>query len=616
MDNKKFIQSKYFDVDLNKILYNENKTFKLQNKDNINNHIYNIENLDFFNFDLSNVKKHYKSIQSKINKNVILGGTLLRSIFDIEEKELIQEYTYSILNSNEKYDDIVIDGITYKFKENKNYNLCLYTLSNNNPIDRIVFYENKVFISHSFMIEIFKRTSMIDKNLKDPIFKKQKDIFEIRQKNKNEKSLVEMINYYDFKHIDEFVKNNKDEITKLFLYEKMLINPIEYVLILLSKEEHPILINQLRLILLTLKSNIEGSKLIRSPKILAYYFNIHDTYPALFDELEFDCIINSIMLPSFSLLNEKTIEQIIIMDNEDLFIEYLSKCNLILKFKTNSSKSIEFVIDMMILYKPKNIMKTLISLNIISNYYKYKIIFLSEQFEFFDQEKLDMILKNDNFKEDDIIIDDKDIILDFFEDIIKNHLVRSFYITIHLFKDIIEDNKELIFYIENEDIFQLLIEMKPELINSKKNNITLLMHYSKLGYEKHIIMLLENNVSYVEIDEEGNNFLHYLVRYNHSHILSKVCKYVIEIIDHQNDKLESPILLSTKLGFENIFFILKGNKANLELTDYFGNTVYHYICSNNICLNMIIPNVENKFNYTPKDYCNISHEFYYFMDKN
>tara|TARA_Y100000780_G_scaffold213130_1_gene213857 strand:+ start:75 stop:1475 length:1401 start_codon:yes stop_codon:yes gene_type:complete len=466
------------------------------------------------------------------------------------------------------------------------------------------------------MIEIFKRTSMIDKNLKDPIFKKQKDIFEIRQKNKNEKSLVEMINYYDFKNIDEFVKNNKNEITKLFLYEKMLINPIEYILILLSKEDHPILINQLRLILLSLKSNIEDEKIIRNPKILAYYLNIHDIYPALFDELEFDCIINSLSLPSFSLLNEKTIEQIIITDNEDLFIEYLSKCNLILKFKTNSSKSIEFVINMMIIHKPKNIMKTLINLNIISNYYKYKIIFLSEQFEFFDQEKLDMILKNDNFKEDDITIEDKDIILDFFEDIIKNHLVRSFYITIHLFKDIIEDNKDLIFYIENEDIFQLLIEMKPELINSKRNNITLLMHYAKLGYENHIIILLKNKVSYVEIDDEGNNFLHYLVRNNHSHILSKVCKYVIEIIDHQNDKLESPILLSTKLGFENIFFILKGNKANLELTDYFGNTIYHYICSNKICLNMIIPNIENKFNYTPKDYCNISHEFYYFMDKN
>jgi hypothetical protein len=349
---------------------------------------------------------------------------------------------------------------------------------------------------------------------------------------------------------------------------------------------------------------------------MAHFLNIHENYPAIFDELEFDSIINMMKMTNYNELNDNTVEQIIILDNDDLFIEYLSKCNLILKFKGKSSKSLDHIIELIIKYKPKKIMNTLIKLKIISNYYKYKIIFLSEQFEFFNQTALSMIMEQDSFEDDNVVIEEQDIIPEFFEEIIKRNLVRSFYIITNLFDNIIDENIKIIFNIENNDIFQLLIDMKPELINTKINDITLLMHYSNIGLEKHILTLLNKKAKYIDIDNKGNNFLHYLVRNNHSHILSKVCKYVLDIIDHQNDNLESPILLSAKLGFENIFFILKGNKVNLDLIDKYGNSVYHYICLNKICLNMIVPYCTNKFNYTPKDYCNISHEFYYFLDKN
>ena len=53
--------------------------------------------------------------------------------------------------------------------------------------------------------------------------------------------------------------------------------------------------------------------------------------------------------------------------------------------------------------------------------------------------------------------------------------------------------------------------------------------------------------------------------------------------------------------------------CDMNLNDIYGNTVYHYVCLNELCIGMAIDNKENIFGYKPSDYCKISQNYYYFI---
>ena len=85
----------------------------------------------------------------------------------------------------------------------------------------------------------------------------------------------------------------------------------------------------------------------------------------------------------------------------------------------------------------------------------------------------------------------------------------------------------------------------------------------------------------------------------------------LELIDMPNKNSETPIILGCMNGHEDIYYLMK-DKANMESKDKYGNTVYHYICKNAICMGIIVDNQENLFGLTPKDYCKISNNYYVF----
>ena len=72
-------------------------------------------------------------------------------------------------------------------------------------------------------------------------------------------------------------------------------------------------------------------------------------------------------------------------------------------------------------------------------------------------------------------------------------------------------------------------------------------------------------------------------------------------------------MIACENKFEDLFYILKGYLADLNAKDIYGNSVYHYICLNSICLGIIIINTENLFKLTPKDYCKIAYTYYTFV---
>ena len=73
-------------------------------------------------------------------------------------------------------------------------------------------------------------------------------------------------------------------------------------------------------------------------------------------------------------------------------------------------------------------------------------------------------------------------------------------------------------------------------------------------------------------------------------------------------------MVTCKNKCEDIYYLLKGVNADLNIVDRFGNTLEHYICLNEMCIGMGIKNKENIFGYTPKDYCKISPDYYMFFE--
>jgi hypothetical protein len=355
--------------------------------------------------------------------------------------------------------------------------------------------------------------------------------------------------------------------------------------------------------------------------MISQYIHLEQIYPAIYDEIinlsSKICVeLNDEYNNDVNVINNLCIEEIIKKDDGELFVLYTSKIHMIKKFKTPYSKSLETIIHLIIKYIPKNIISCLIELDLLSDYYKYRIILMTEQLQFFDEELLEKIMKKDI---DDIMTSEqKNIISKLLIDVINNGLTRSFYIITKLQPKLITTNMDILFDIENEksrDILEIIFKKIPKMVNHKNNNSkTLLMHYSEKGYGNLVLLLLKYKVKYYEVDSNGENFLHYLVRYNQRDVLYNVINFVQSIINDKNDNQETPILLASKLGNEDMFYLLNDNNANLLCSDIYGNMPYHYICLNKICIGIMIKNIKNKFDLTPKDYCSISHKYYHFIN--
>ncbi len=114
---------------------------------------------------------------------------------------------------------------------------------------------------------------------------------------------------------------------------------------------------------------------------------------------------------------------------------------------------------------------------------------------------------------------------------------------------------------------------------------------------------------------DNNNILHILCKKNTNlRIIKKILYDNIHLLNDVNDNKETPIMVTCKNKCEDIYYLLKGVNADLNIVDMFGNSLEHYICLNEMCIGMGIKNTENIFGYTPKDYCKISLDYYMFFD--
>ena len=153
-------------------------------------------------------------------------------------------------------------------------------------------------------------------------------------------------------------------------------------------------------------------------------------------------------------------------------------------------------------------------------------------------------------------------------------------------------------------------------INKNNNNNNKIINSLIKSNQKHINYLLDNyNKS--NIDNEDKKFLsEFLLEVIDINILKKVIKleenikynliknnYIIKILEKKEEEMF--------YYYINLFDRKEQEKIFSETKDNEGNTIYHYICKNNICLGMTINNkIRNNKGYKPLDLCQIIHKYY------
>lgn len=677
MDIRKFITSDKIDSDYNVLIQREMNIIKKKTKvfDNNITYVYRVSELDFLKpcipvIDMFKDQNILEFEDMCINKNHIgYSGPMIKKYLDPNygSKEIqIKNYYYvSILNPVIKLNEILkedhlssvktINGLhtielsqSIFYIDNKNnVNMLDAIFSNFDILDRIILCNNDLWISGMFILELYKKISCYNASLTDPMYGYPEDIFDIYDRTsvreKNVATLIEMIDIDGIKSID------KEKIeTILIPHDNQKYTVLEYALLKLVEITHPVLIYHMKSLILYLST----FQYARPIYFLAIILGINKLYPELYESFiklshAIDIDHNSIIaqmetlesLESLYHVDMFIINHLIKLDNEDLFVDYITKIGLLKKFK-QESKTAEKIIEWLIEYKAINIIKIMIDCMIVTNQTKYKLIFLTEEFSLLGEEFINKYIRKrdsnknmegididehmiDNYPCENDKLDNEQlmIISNLFDTVINGGLIRSFHIILKMCPNFLNEKNSsggnILHSIRSDmahNILEYIIRNNRNIINDRDElGRTPLIIYSENKLKVCITRLLECGADYEMTDNNSDTFLHKLCANGSVDIVRSIIRNVKSIIDFQNDKLMTPAIISAINRHEELFYILKGINANLNITDIYGNTVYHYICQSRICPGIMIANKKNKFGFTPYDYCNIHHKIYYFQ---
>ncbi len=586
------------------------------NKFNIK--IYNDIILNELNFD--------KKIIDNMS-NIVFTGPYLRSMFveKLDNTELKKEIFINCINDLE-YTTLIDES--YKETHDMYFkliddNCCIYIgkktyrnpseviLANYN-LKRIGVYKNKIYVSSMFIADYIKFCDNINTDLVDPVFKTRLDIFDIYShvnltNNINIFDNINKKNFEEYKKVKyqkyDIINTNKDSV----YYG---LNPCEYALHLFKQEQNDIIKAQIRLIILDLNEK----NYTRNPCFYAHMLSIDELDIELYDILKESKQYKNIM-------NELTTTFKNINDINTMILTYYIKKDMcdefynFLKYKDDKNVKIDtHIFNIIIESDPKNIIVTGIKNNFFSERTKYKIILWTQNLDYFN-------IIGDDFN--------MDIAINYINDIVENCLIKSFYFLYKVDQSILNitdsDNNNLLHNIKEKNKFEemvtLLLKLDDSILFRKnKQNQNPLLKHAKDNNLKIVNILIKliletnNETIFESTDNNKNTILHFLSTNEESlHLVKKIVFAKPEIINYQNKLFETPIIVAAKSSQENNLYFLRGMKADMNCVDTFGNSVYHYICLNELCLGMAIENKENIFGYKPSDYCKISTNYYYFV---
>lgn len=565
-------------------------------------------NADLFT-DLKNINLELFGISlNDFSKNVIITGPFVRScLLNLNDNKTakIRNELYFFKCDNSSWDDIIDLSVftdkktEYVYQDDerkislikKKYKSPAHIIIQHDYLKRVGWCDGSFYISSMFLIEIQKHLELMNSKFKDPILNIPYDPLEVYQTCEKDKThpikIIDMVNY---KGLTQLSKKN---LTKLFNSKTCM----ELCLDKLATENHLMLLGQLKQMILYL--GMVSYK--RPPFIYAKMLEIDKKHPEIYKILknisnEYKITDIHHVPQSIGEINNDIFELLIAKNNADEFMDYLT---------FSKEKIDKQLIDIVIRYDSTEIASTIINNKLVDNYLAYYLIFMSENIEL--TKSLDHSI-------------DMDLANNYLKDVLENGKIRSFYYLYESDPTIItslsNDGNNLLHQVKKsgkyEELIELIIKLKPELVDTKnKNKETPIVYHAKHNPEL-VDALLNYEFDSTLCDPEGNTFLHHLSKHDQPEILKLSLKRCPELIDMPNKKSETPSIISCQENNENGFYVLKGMGADLETTDCYGNTVYHYICANSMCLGMIIKNTPNFFGLTPMDYCKISDEYYGF----
>jgi hypothetical protein len=617
MDIKKFITSNNFSNDYNKLIQDELRAINFKTEDT--SLIYNLTELEFFDISLeqdNNIEQFEKQYIKPDVKLAYSGAMIKKYINPNKSYTNIKNY-YEVFviceNSNifiepqnitDNYYVLDTEQSTFYVNRNSYPNITQCILSQQKEIDRIMMFENKLLASGMFILEYYKSSSIYLSNDLDPYFNIPIDILDIYEKNDslillNTQQMIEKIIF------NKKVMNYKDTCN----YKNQKYNVPEFIMIKIMETTNELLVEKQ----IEMLEYFMTFEYYRPLFLVAKSCGFDKKYPELYNiivskknkyELTED---NNNNLETTYHIDMYILNFLITKDNDKLFIEYMNKMNIISKFKTET-KTTKKIIEWIITNNAKNIISAMISQEITNKKDFYRLIFMSQELKLLGNEFLTNYVAGDKKLDEDEI----QLILAQLQDVIDNNLVKSFQVILKLCKI---DIQQLFFSLNNEkskDILDIIIKKNNNINIKNKDGQTPLLYYAKNNLTSFVIKLIDNNANYELIDNNNNNFLHILCENKNIQCIKQIIKKIINIIDVKNNLFMTPALIATQTGCEEIFYILKCNGANLDICDIYGNTIYHYITKNSICIGMCIQNKKNKYGLTPFDYCSLNPEFYYF----
>lgn len=555
---------------------------------------------------------------SDLDDRVIVTGPFVRSCLVSNENipntvKVIKElYLYRCCD--EEWQDILdleiftdaktqytYDDETKKvFLIKKKYKHPAHIILQHDYLKRVGFCNGDFYASSMFLIEMQKHFNLLNSKFRDPILNLPYDPLKIYQVNDKDKT--HPIKIIDRVDIDELTNLSKKNFVKLFGSKTC----IELCLDKLKSEDHPVLVGQLKQMIIYLG----GVSTKRPPYLYAKVLGINQSMPEVYTYLK--ALENQYNLPEIVAdvktlddINTNIINLLILNDSVENFFDYVN----FVKLKISKS-----VIDTIVKNNSLKIIEYLIKNKLVDTHLSYYLIFMSENFDLVEQQNFSI---------------DIDIAINYLKDILQNGKARSFFYLFDrdpsIINTLFEDNKNILHMVKLQknfkscsDLIELIIKLKPELLNLKDSNKETPIVYHAKHDTEIVKIFLEYEFDYTLGDSSGNCFIHNLCQNNGKEdcydILKLALKRCPELIDMPNKKSETPMIICCKNNLENMFYVLKGLGANMDAQDLYGNTVSHYICSNSMCLGMIIENKQNYFGLTPSDYCKVSDKYYNFLN--
>ena len=143
-----------------------------------------------------------------------------------------------------------------------------------------------------------------------------------------------------------------------------------------------------------------------------------------------------------------------------------------------------------------------------------------------------------------------------------------------------------------------------ETFNGKNKNENNLVHIIINKHPTLINILLSyvHTDYFTNQDSNGNTIFHILAKNNNIHEIREHIGILKQLINIKNNTGDTVPIVAAKYGHELLLRYLLKIGCDTNICDNNGNTIFHYICMNNMCFGFTVVNKENNYGFRPSDY--------------